>query len=340
MKYYIKTIKFKTLVIIFLLKFHLIILLAGLSIYNSATTVSQNVFFGEFDLGGVKKEEVENYLNSVANNYYIEPSEAYIDPETQSLIPHLNGFELNVEKTAEKIISSSKGESVQPVLNTIFPETKVNDFSDIPIYQGHPTKKMASFVINVSWGTEYLLEMLDILEDNDCQANFFLVGKWADENEDIVRKIHKGGHVIGNHGYSDPYMSKIPEREIIEEIEKTNTAIENVIDKRPVYFSPPYGEKEKRIFKTASDTDMVNVLWSLDTIDWQRPGSENMADRILDNIHNGAIILMHPTEQTPQALEMMIKGIRDKGYEIVDMEKMLCPNYHKGNFGELKQNFK
>ncbi|WP_353892042.1 polysaccharide deacetylase family protein [Proteinivorax hydrogeniformans] len=339
MAIYIKTLRFKTLITVVLIKVFLILLIVGASFYSSVSTVNANVVFGDFNLGGVKKDEVENYLRSVASNYEREPKSAYIDPETQSLIPHLNGFELNIEKTAEKIINSSKGEKVIPYLNTIEPEKTIEDYADVPIYQGHPSKKMVSFVINVSWGTEYLLEMLDILKEHECKANFFLVGKWAEKNTQIVDKIQKQGHVIGNHGYSDPYMSKISDDKIIEEINKTNEAIYKATGKKANFFSPPYGEKEKRIFQVAHKEGMTNVLWSLDTIDWQRPGSENMSNRIIENIHNGAIILMHPTEQTPLALEMMIEGIKEKGYEIVHMDRMLCPDFQKEDITKIDQNF-
>ncbi len=188
-----------------------------------------------------------------------------------------------------------------------------------------------SLVINVSWGNEfndYLMEMLDILDQYQVKGNFFLVGKWAEKYPEMVELIHTKGHLFGNHGYSDPYMSKISPEAISEEINKTNNIIKDITGYKPIHFSPPYGEKEEKIFLQSNKENMINVLWSLDTIDWQRPGAEKMANRILSNLHNGAIVLMHNTEQTPDGLRKIVPGILEAGFEIVKLDKMLSPDYH------------
>ncbi|QNO16472.1 polysaccharide deacetylase family protein [Alkalicella caledoniensis] len=304
------------------------------SIHNSFTTVSADVTMGRFNLGGKKKDEIMHYLESISSEFSFEAQDAYIDSETKSLIPHLNGCQLDIDATAEKIVGAKKGESVDPVIHTILPLVTIKDFSHVPIYQGNPIRKQASLVINISWGNEfndYLQEMLDILKDQGVKGNFFLVGKWAEKYPNLVKQIHQEGHILANHGYSDPYMSKISIEEISIEINKTNDLIKEATGYTPIYFSPPYGEKDTRIFEQSTKDSMVNVLWSLDTIDWQRPGIDAMADRILNNMHNGAIILMHNTEQTPAALKKIIIGIKEKGYEIVDLDTMLSPDYYLQN---------
>lgn len=336
MSVYIKTIslsKLITLLLIFITTLSLIVFVSY-SVHNSITTVSSDVMIGRFNFGGLKKEDVNNYLNSIAKEFYNEPQDAYIDSETQSLIPHLNGTKLNIEKTSEVIIKAKKGESISPVIDSIIPEKTIWDFGTIPIYQGHPIKKQVALVINVSWGNEfndYLQEILDILAEEQVRGNFFLVGKWAEKYPEMVKKIHDEGHLFGNHGYSDPYMSKISNEEISEEIRRTNGIIEEITGSTPKYFSPPYGEKDKRIFEQSFNDDMVNVLWSLDTIDWMRPGPQKMADRVLSNLHNGAIILMHNTEQTPEGLKKIISGVKEQGYEIVTIEEILSPDYYENN---------
>lgn len=157
------------------------------------------------------------------------------------------------------------------------------------------------------------------------------MGKWAEKYPQLVEKIYNGGHLLANHGYSDPYMSKISDEEITAEIRKTNEIIYNITGYKPVYFSPPYGEKDNRIFERSFKDGMTNVLWSLDTIDWMRPGSEKMANRVLDNLHKGAMILMHNTEQTPNGLRLIIAGIKERGYRIVTVKELLDADYFKNN---------
>jgi probable sporulation protein (polysaccharide deacetylase family) len=285
---------------------------------------------GTINFGGIKKEEVEKYLHSIAHEFYNEPQNAYIDLETKGLIPHLNGTTLNIEETKNKIVKAKKGQLVMPVIDIIKPEKTIYDFGNIPIYRGHPIKKQVALVINVSWGNQfndYLREMLNILEENEVKGNFFLVGKWAEKYPDLVLEIYQKGHQLGNHGYSDPYMSKLTPEAISGEIQKTNQIIFDITKYRPKYFSPPYGEKEEKIFTQSFRDNMINVLWSLDTIDWMRPGPEKIAQRVLRKLHNGAIILMHNTEQTPEGLKIILRGIKEQGYEIVTIDELLCPDF-------------
>lgn len=181
MSIYIKTItltKLVSLLLIFVTIFSLILILSY-SVHNSITTVSADVMIGKFNFGGLKKEYIHNYLESIAHEFYNQPQNAYIDPETKSLIPHLNGTKLNIEKTAQLIAKAKRGESVIPVIESIKPEKTIKDFGNIPIYQGNPIKEQVALIINISWGNEfneYLKEMLDILEQDQVKGNFFFSG--------------------------------------------------------------------------------------------------------------------------------------------------------------------
>ncbi len=106
MSVYIKSITLtKLLTILLLILISLTILIAvTYKIHSSLTTVSANVTMGRFKLGGLKKEEVTQYLESIAEQFYFDGQEAYIDPETKSLIPHLNGCSLDIEKTTQRIV--------------------------------------------------------------------------------------------------------------------------------------------------------------------------------------------------------------------------------------------
>lgn len=79
----------------------------------------------------------------------------------------------------------------------------------------------------------------------------------------------------------------------------------------------------------ASEQGYLTVLCSLDTADWMRPGVERIVRRIVPRAHNGGIVLMHPTEQTPQALIQIIKGLKEQGYKLVTISQLLSPNPEK-----------
>ena len=264
-----------------------------------------------------------------------QPVAAQYDAINKAVIPEVNGFTFDVDACVEAIRAVKKGGVVQPVWQETEPDMKLADFALYPVYQGNPLKNQVALVINVSWGNEYLEEMLTFLETNAVSASFFLVGRWAEQNADMVKKIRRLGHDFGNHGYSDPHMQELSAEAIKEEIAKTNRAVEELTGIKLKWFSPPYGEKVEKIYTAAADLGMHTVLWSLDTIDWTLPGEEVIIRRIVDNLHNGAIVLMHPTEQTPGALEAIIDGARQKNMEFVTVSELLNPSYWPQKYSSL-----
>ncbi|MDD4260843.1 MAG: polysaccharide deacetylase family protein [Syntrophaceticus schinkii] len=193
-----------------------------------------------------------------------------------------------------------------------------------PIYQGVPAKKQVSITVNVDWGEEHLSAMLEVLQKSRVKATFFMTGRWAGEHPELVNKIARLGHEIGNHGYSHPHVNDLPLEQNIEEIKKTSDVIYRAAQQKTRYFAPPYGEFNDTVIEAASQTGHRIILWTVDTVDWQKPPPAEITSRVLDGIQNGGIILMHPTEQTTQALPEMIKRLREKGYQIVPLEKLIA----------------
>jgi len=91
------------------------------------------------------------------------------------------------------------------------------------------------------------------------------------------------------------------------------------------YFSPPYNDFDSKVIKVAASLEYQTVICSLDTADWMRPGVDRIVRRIVSNAHKGAIVLMHPTEQTPAALEIMITELLKQGYDLVPLSVLLSP---------------
>src|SRR5699024_9553085 len=147
-------------------------------------------------------------------------------------------------------------------------------------------------LINVSWGTEHIPDILNTLKEHNSKATFFIEGKWAKENADLVKMIDEQGHTIGNHAYNHPDMARLSSQQITEQITKTNTIIEA-------------------------------ILWTVDTIDWKNPSVSVMMNRVMTKIHPGATILMHPTASVVEGLSPMIEDIEKKGYKIGTIDQLL-----------------
>lgn len=192
-----------------------------------------------------------------------------------------------------------------------------------PIYEGNNAKKWAALTVNVDWGEEHLDEMLKLFDKNGIKVTFFVTGRWAKTNPLYVKKMADGGHEIGNHGFSHPHVNNLTLRENIEEINKTSEVILRITGKHTRFYAPPYGEFNDTVLKAAQQTGHKTVLWTVDTVDWQKPDPSIIISRVLENVHNGAIILMHPTPQAIQALPAIFQGLSEQGYQVVPLEKLI-----------------
>jgi probable sporulation protein (polysaccharide deacetylase family) len=189
-----------------------------------------------------------------------------------------------------------------------------------PIYQGDPARKVVAFTINVDWGEEYLPQILSLFEEHKIKGTFFLTGRWVGENPELAKRIAGSGHEIGNHGYSHPHVNNLSLEKNIEEIKKTSAVIYQITGKKTRFFAPPYGECNEIVLKAAEKTGHQTILWTVDTLDWKNPPPEWIVSRVLGRLHNGAIILMHPTASTLEALPEVIAGIKAQGYQVQPLE--------------------
>ena len=192
-----------------------------------------------------------------------------------------------------------------------------------PVYHGSLHDKEIAFTFNVVWGEEYLPDILKILRDNEVKATFFIGGSWAEKYSHLVRQIDNDGHEIGSHGYSHPHPDELTLEENVEEIKKAESVLESITGKKPVFFAPPYGEKGRAVLSAAEMLGYTTILWSIDTIDWQRPEPSLIVKRVLEKAHNGAIVLMHPTEPTVKALPYLISELKGMGYKLVTVSTVL-----------------
>jgi probable sporulation protein (polysaccharide deacetylase family) len=192
-----------------------------------------------------------------------------------------------------------------------------------PIYQGSDSKKQIALTVNVYWGEEYLDQMLKTMQDNGVKATFFIGGQWAEKFPELLKQISDQGHEIGSHGYSHPHPDQLTRDGNLREIKKSESIITKVTGKPMNLFAPPYGERGKSVLAACEEAGYQCILWSIDTIDWQRPAPEVITQRVTQKAHNGAIVLMHPTAPTVKALPVMIKELKQNGYQFVKVSEMI-----------------
>ncbi|MBS4177074.1 polysaccharide deacetylase family protein [Lederbergia citrea] len=291
-------------------------------IFNPYTTE----YISRLKTDAIYVNQVQNKLyrqiERAAEHYNVEPQDAKLDRVWKAM-PGYNGIKVDIDSSYQKMKKGKVFDERKLVFIQVPPKVHLKDLPPSPIFRGHQEKPMVSFLINVAWGNEYLPKMLETLKRNNIHATFFLEGRWVKENPDLAKMIADSGHELGNHSYSHPNMKILGAAKIREEITKTNEIIEATTGKKVTWFGPPSGALRDETVEIAHSLKMRTVMWTVDTIDWQKPSPHVLIQRVTSKVHPGAMILMHPTEPTAQALEKLILELKTRNLKIATVSKLM-----------------
>lgn len=167
--------------------------------------------------------------------------------------------------------------------------------------------------------------LLDMLKERNIKATFYLIGNRVVTWPKIVQRISEEGHEIGNHTWSHPFLTKLSDKSVLREVDRTTNAIWQVTGRPPVTFRPPYGAFSRRQRTWLHGArKFPTILWSVDPADWRRPGASVVASRILKHSHQGAIILSHDIHRgTIQAMPKTLDGLTKRGMTFVTVSQIL-----------------
>ncbi len=169
--------------------------------------------------------------------------------------------------------------------------------------------------------SRYTEGILDILKKNDACGTFFIIGNKVEFYGDVLRKMLEYNNEIGNHSYDHKYLTRLSESEFKEEVNKTQEVIKKETGYSPTLFRPSYGGYNDTL---KSYTDLKFVLWDVDSRDWSVKSKDRILKNVLPNVKSGSIILMHDNhEYALNALEDMIKSLKDDGYKFVTVSELL-----------------
>ena len=166
----------------------------------------------------------------------------------------------------------------------------------------------------------YTQGILDVLQEEKVPAAFFLVGNYVEENPDLVKRMEKEGHLVGNHTMHHPDMSSIASRENfkneLEQLEETYRTVTG--SNMQKFYRPPQGKYSEENLKQAKELGYQTVFWSLAYVDWyenNQPSREDALNLLNRRIHPGAIVLLHSTSSTnAEILQELIQGWKEQGY--------------------------
>ncbi|NLY56258.1 MAG: polysaccharide deacetylase family protein [Firmicutes bacterium] len=290
-------------------------------IRRSLYGVPPGVMLEGYAVGGLLRDEVELLLEKIAQQLEKPAVNAQYNAVERRVVPETVGQVLNRERTLEAVFSARRGQKVQAVLEPVHPPITHVYFQ--PVFRGDISRQAMALMINVAWGNEFIPGMLEVLAKYQVKATFFFIGEWVERFPSLFGQIVKAGHEIANHGYYHGHPNQMSEAELTDLISKAQTALEKAGATPVRLFAPPAGEYNQQVVRVAAGLGYRTVLWTVDTIDWQRPAPEVIIERVVKKAQNGALVLMHPTEPTLAALPRIIEILRQQGYELVPVSELL-----------------
>jgi len=167
--------------------------------------------------------------------------------------------------------------------------------------------------------------ILDILRRNHVPATFFCIGSKVESDEAIVQQIHAEGHLIGNHTFSHAHLFNFySTSRVLNELLVTDQVIAKVTGARPAFFRPPFGIINPTLHRVLRKTHWQSVCWNIRSFDTMPRDPQKIQRRILRKLKPGSIILLHEAASYSEShLEELIALIRNAGYELVALDKLL-----------------
>lgn len=195
---------------------------------------------------------------------------------------------------------------------------------ELPVYSVEREDDVISISFDASWGGDQTMRILDLLDEYDAKATFFLVGIWVDKYPELVQAIAERGHEIGNHSATHPHMTKISESKMREELRMMSDQLEKLTGTRPTLFRPPYGDYNNQVVTLCRSEGYEVVQWSVDSLDWKNLGAQDMIIKATKNIQKGDIVLFHnDSKYILDALPTILKTYQEKGLKLIPVGELL-----------------
>jgi len=197
-------------------------------------------------------------------------------------------------------------------------------------YVGDTEKPVLYLTFDAGYENGCTAQILDILKKHQVKAAFFLVGNYMQTNPDLVRRMAKEGHIVGNHTMHHPDMSRISDKAAFaKELQQLEELyLQTTGQELPKYYRPPQGNYSRENLQMAKELGYKTVFWSLAYVDWNndaQPTAEQAFSKLLPRTHNGAVVLLHSTSRTnAQILDELLTKWKAMGYSFASVEDLFA----------------
>lgn len=172
---------------------------------------------------------------------------------------------------------------------------------------------------------EFTPAILDVLKNYSAPATFFVIGKNIPGNEDLLKRIEKEGHLIGNHTFSHSFFIDMKSKKaFIDELNKTMELVFKITGRQIRLFRPPYGVTTPNLAGASNELNYSVIGWNIRSMDTTNDTEEIIAERVKKQIKPGAVILFHDTSaKTVNVLKQTLNFAKENGFKIVSVESLL-----------------
>ncbi|RAT95590.1 delta-lactam-biosynthetic de-N-acetylase [Brevibacillus sp. Leaf182] len=195
------------------------------------------------------------------------------------------------------------------------------------VFLGDTTKKELYLTFDNGYENGFTPKILDTLLAKKVPAIFFVTGHFVKEQPELLKRMAKEGHLIGNHSWSHPDMTTVPNQKIRDELTKVSDAVQQVTGQATMrYLRPPRGIFSDRTLAVTKELGYTNVFWSVAYKDWDtkvQRGAKYAYDNVMAQLHPGAVILLHSvSKDNAEALGTIIDEARKQGYEFKNLDQL------------------
>ena len=285
-----------------------------------------------------KSEDVVQSEQKPLDNEYAESNEEKtvieVTPEAPENVPELMPSTKETPKTfTGKVLDFDRLDKLDNTrYSWWFKKNNENKPTSIPenarklidgyngVYIGDTSRKVIYLTFDEGYEYGYTGKILDTLKENEVKSIFFVTGPYIKKNPDLVKRMLDEGHLVGNHTINHPSLPSVDNPTLEKELHGLEEQFQAVFGTGFSYMRPPMGEYSERVLDAAKSLGYKTVFWSFAYRDFEvdnQKGADHAYKMVMDNLHNGAVILLHAVSRdNAEALDRIIKDVKEQGYTI------------------------
>ncbi len=197
-----------------------------------------------------------------------------------------------------------------------------------PQHGDNDKEKVVYLTFDAGYENGNIGKILDIMKEEQVTGAFFVLSHLVTSHPDLIKRMADEGHIVANHTAHHKDMTKLDDLDAVrKELDTLNDLYREVTGKELAkYYRPPEGKFDRQSLSFVHQLGYKTVFWSLAYADWdneKQPSSESAMNTLMTYMHNGAVILLHPTSATNSAiLEEFIQALKEQGYQFGTLDEL------------------